>query len=157
MNTISQFNDSHKFYALGLIDGTETMASAPTTYTLSVSEGYFITGYSLTYNPSAGGRVTLTNEYGYSETPASIKNDYVMSANDLHTSSTTFTVTGTSAGYAITTVNFTVTVGTETGTGIDEVESESEMVKTIYDLLGRKVENPSKGIYIINGKKVLVK
>ena len=39
----------------------------------------------------------------------------------------------------------------------DEVKTESGEVKGIYDLQGRKVETPSKGIYIIDGKKVLVK
>ncbi|MBQ5896808.1 MAG: family 20 glycosylhydrolase, partial [Bacteroidaceae bacterium] len=42
-------------------------------------------------------------------------------------------------------------------TGIEEVKGEDGKVKGIYDLQGRKVENPSKGIYIINGKKTLVK
>ena len=49
-------------------------------------------------------------------------------------------------------------------TGIDEVKGENgtngrrkSNVKAIYDLQGRKVETPSKGIYIIDGKKVLVK
>jgi hypothetical protein len=42
-------------------------------------------------------------------------------------------------------------------TGIEEVKSESGKMKTIYDLQGRKVENPSKGIYIIDGKKVFIK
>ena len=42
-------------------------------------------------------------------------------------------------------------------TGIENVKGESGEVKTIYDLSGRAVENPSKGLYIINGKKVLVK
>ena len=42
-------------------------------------------------------------------------------------------------------------------TGISEVKSENGNVKAIYDLQGRRVENPSKGVYIINGKKVLVK
>jgi hypothetical protein len=37
------------------------------------------------------------------------------------------------------------------------VKGKSGNVKAIYDLQGRKVETPSKGIYIINGKKVLVK
>ena len=158
VNAISQYNDSHKFYTLGFISGTETMATAPVTYTLSVQEGYFITGYSLTYYPSVGGKVTVENEYGYSETPASTKNDYVMSASDLHTNSTTFTVTGASASYAITALDFTVTVGSEVSTGIDKVSDEvCDEVKTIYDLQGRKVETPSRGIYIIGGKKVLVR
>ena len=42
-------------------------------------------------------------------------------------------------------------------TAIEEVKTENGEVKTIYDLQGRKVENPTKGLYIINGKKVLVK
>ena len=42
-------------------------------------------------------------------------------------------------------------------TGIENVKAESGKVQTIYDLNGRAVENPSSGIYIIDGKKVLVK
>ena len=42
-------------------------------------------------------------------------------------------------------------------TDIDEVKGESGEVKTVYDLQGRVVENPTSGIYIIDGKKVLVK
>ena len=159
VNTISQLNDSHKFYAIGEILYTETMASSPTTYTLSVSEGYYIAGYSLTYYPSTGGKITVANEYGYSETPASTQKDYVMSASDLHTNSTTFTVNSTSASYAIITVNFVVTVGTEGNeTGIDEVKGENEEAKGIHDLTGRRIEAITHpGIYIINGKKVFVK
>ena len=41
-------------------------------------------------------------------------------------------------------------------TGIDSVAGET-VVEGIYDLSGRRVENPVKGIYVINGKKVLVK
>ena len=42
-------------------------------------------------------------------------------------------------------------------TGIDEVKGENGNLKAIYDLTGRKVEVPTKGIYIIDGKKVFVK
>ncbi len=42
-------------------------------------------------------------------------------------------------------------------TGIEEVKGKNGKAKGIYDLQGRKVENPSKGMYIIDGKKVLVK
>ena len=42
-------------------------------------------------------------------------------------------------------------------TGIDEVKGENGEVKAVYDLTGRKVAEPTKGIYIIDGKKVLVK
>lgn len=40
-------------------------------------------------------------------------------------------------------------------TGIDGITEQSAKSKDIYDLQGRKVENPVKGIYIIDGKKVL--
>ena len=46
---------------------------------------------------------------------------------------------------------------TNAETGISEVKGESGKVKAIYDLQGRKVANPTKGIYIINGKKVFIK
>ena len=45
----------------------------------------------------------------------------------------------------------------EIETGISEVKCENGNVKTMYDLQGRKVEKPTKGIYIINGEKILVK
>ena len=53
-------------------------------------------------------------------------------------------------------IEFTLTY-TDSTTGISEVETENGKVKGIYDLQGRRVENPTKGLYIINGKKVLVK
>ena len=41
-------------------------------------------------------------------------------------------------------------------TDIDELKGENGEVKTIYDLQGRVVENPTKGIYIVDGKKVFI-
>ena len=40
-------------------------------------------------------------------------------------------------------------------TGIDEVNRVESKEDVIYDLQGRRMKNPSKGIYIINGKKVV--
>jgi hypothetical protein len=42
-------------------------------------------------------------------------------------------------------------------TAIEEVEIENEEDGTIYDLTGRKVDFPGKGIYIIDGKKVIIR
>ena len=42
-------------------------------------------------------------------------------------------------------------------TGINDVKAENGKVKGVYDLQGRKVDNPTNGIYIVNGKKVFVK
>lgn len=42
-------------------------------------------------------------------------------------------------------------------TGIEEVKGENGNVKGIYDLQGRKVENPTNGLYIVDGKKTYIK
>ena len=50
--------------------------------------------------------------------------------------------------------NFAFDEGTETS--IDSLQSETESEKTaIYDLAGRRVQKAQKGLYIINGKKVV--
>jgi hypothetical protein len=42
-------------------------------------------------------------------------------------------------------------------TGISEVRSMTEDGRNdIYDLQGRKVQTPGKGLYIVNGKKVII-
>ena len=50
--------------------------------------------------------------------------------------------------------DFTIGIG---GTSIQEVrgKSLSTTIPIIYDLSGRRVHHPTKGIYIINGKKVI--
>jgi len=42
----------------------------------------------------------------------------------------------------------------DNSTGLNTVK-ESLGTKTVYDLSGRQVKNPSKGMYIVNGKKVM--
>ena len=42
-------------------------------------------------------------------------------------------------------------------TAVENVQVDSVATKAVYDLQGRKIENPARGIYIIDGKKVLVK
>ena len=42
-------------------------------------------------------------------------------------------------------------------TAIESVETESAAPAVYYDLSGRRVENPTKGIYIVNGSKVFIK
>ena len=64
----------------------------------------------------------------------------------------TATITATAGAYS---ANCVVTV--EVATSIENINSENSVVKAIYDLQGRKVANPSKGIYIVNGKRVLIK
>ena len=45
----------------------------------------------------------------------------------------------------------------EDPTGITAVNGSGLTVNSCYDLQGRRTENPSKGLYIVNGKKVIIK
>lgn len=42
-------------------------------------------------------------------------------------------------------------------TGIDAVESNEQISDVIYDLRGQRVQNLNKGVYIVNGKKMVIK
>ena len=42
-------------------------------------------------------------------------------------------------------------------TALTQVESEKRKVEGYYDLQGRKVTQPTKGLYIVNGKKIVIK
>ena len=44
----------------------------------------------------------------------------------------------------------------ESETGVKNLEPGTwNLEHSVYDLSGQKIQNPSKGVYIINGKKVL--
>ena len=45
----------------------------------------------------------------------------------------------------------------EIETGIDSIAADKNAKKQVFDLAGRRVSAPAKGLYIVNGKKVLVK
>ena len=45
--------------------------------------------------------------------------------------------------------------GGDNALDIDVLKNAQENAGDIYDLTGRKVTSPEKGIYIVNGKKVL--
>ena len=43
-------------------------------------------------------------------------------------------------------------------TGIEQITtSTTDGAKVIYDLQGRRVQAPSKGLYIVNGKKMIIR
>ena len=48
--------------------------------------------------------------------------------------------------------------GDDDTTGIEELKnSKTEELKSYYNLNGQRIANPSKGLYIVNGKKVIIK
>jgi hypothetical protein len=53
--------------------------------------------------------------------------------------------------------DFKLIFGDDETTGIKEALSNSDSHGDIYDLQGRRIENPTHGLYIVNGKKVIIK
>ena len=42
-------------------------------------------------------------------------------------------------------------------TGLKSIDNGQLIIDNYYDLSGRRVMNPTKGLYIVNGKKVIIK
>ncbi|MBR5593657.1 MAG: M60 family metallopeptidase [Bacteroidaceae bacterium] len=98
----------------------------------------------------------------------------VFKANYLDDGTVYFTVQGSGKYLALDVNNYNIVASDElvkaatwgiravelNNTAVEEVEIEGEngdVKGEIYDLAGRRVENPAKGVYIVNGKKVFVK
>lgn len=86
--------------------------------------------------------------------------DYFIASNKLYKSAGATTIDGTRAyikakvaGARI--ANFAIE-GAET-TGISVVEAGQNAQNSVFDLQGRRVAQPAKGLYIKNGKKVVIK
>ena len=54
-------------------------------------------------------------------------------------------------------VSMEVSHSADVATGISTVKRESFTVNQYYDLQGRRVAQPTKGLYIVNGKKIMLK
>ena len=56
------------------------------------------------------------------------------------------------------TITFTIETSSSDATGINTIpQTIGSDAQTYYDLQGRRIEKPTKGIYIVNGKKVVKK
>ena len=47
--------------------------------------------------------------------------------------------------------------GGDDTTGIETIDNSQFTIDNVYDLQGRRVAQPTKGLYIVNGKKVIIK
>ena len=61
---------------------------------------------------------------------------------------------GTAGANSVLLYGYKVTIG---GTGIEELKNVKMEDMKYFDLNGRKVNTPGKGVYIINGRKVVIK
>ena len=78
--------------------------------------------------------------------------------NDAYNNACLFVPTGRKFAYEKTTPWNNFYIVEMDFTGIDDIKAENELFEGVYyDLNGRAVENPASGIYIIDGKKVVIK
>ena len=114
--------------ALGLV-GTFTEITAPK------GDSYFVLSGNKLYNVDADANVTVGANRAYIDLTAVPVGGDVKAEGDY-----------------LTLVGFVAT-------GIDELKSEGVKSETIFDLSGRRVVDSklNRGLYIINGKKVVVK
>ena len=69
---------------------------------------------------------------------------------------TTCDIEGIPACYKTTLQIYPVEITPKETTGIEAIANENA-APVVYDLLGRRVDNPTSGIFIVNGKKVVIK
>ena len=137
-----------------------TGAAKSVDYTLSVTSGYEITAVSMkgeAYAP-AEGDVQIT--VGKETQTLLAKESRLLQFNGLKDNSVKLTVAGESAkNKGVIARDFKVTVqkvGYVPPTSIATVQPTTKNQPTvIYDLSGRRVKNATKGVFIINGKKVI--
>ena len=90
------------------------------------------------------------------------KENYVISNDQFYRiNATSATMKNTRAYLVLDTpasgVKGVVTFGDGVADGIELISIDDLNNNAIYDLSGRRVSNPTRGIYIVNGKKVIVK
>ena len=118
-------------------------------------------------------KYTINVPEGYSLTEMKVKNstkshnahiDYDLRSYSLYDSTAEKTITfveGENEFYLYGQVGRTIyltSLSITNTTGINEVKGESGKMKVIHDICGRKIDNITQpGIYIVDGKKVLVK
>ena len=125
--------------------------ATPIKYTITVPEGYCLTEMKVKNSTkSHNAHIDYDwSSYSLYNTTAEKAIEFVEGVNEFYL-----------YGMVGRTIYLTSLTITKTGeeTAIDEVKGENGKVKTIYDLTGRRVNEIAKpGIYIVNGKKVLVK
>ena len=125
------------------------------TYTITAPEGYVITNIQFNYVNTDTGTHTLNlaingKRFICSSTPNSL-NETIADPQR------TFTFVQSGVNKGITFSNFVVTIKNINSTDIEGIVSAKE-AKEFYDLQGRRIEQiTAPGIYIIDGKKLVVK
>ena len=115
-------------------------------FTISVGSDYNIVGYKI--STANGWGTTIVTEGNQAEVFSGAKE---MTVADLTTTSTWFTTADANLNGPVIDVYLTDALPT----GVSHFTSK--VSSNIFSLDGRRVKNPEKGVYIVNGKKVVVK
>lgn len=118
-------------------------------FTISVEDPFLITGYRI-YTADGWGAV-VTAENGQSQT---FSGEATLTVSGLSTKSTSFaTSPSPAANLNSPTIDIYIVDGSSVGVG--EIRSTTERVVGYYSIDGRRLsQTPSKGVYIMDGKKI---
>ena len=165
--TVTGETDKHISMTLG--DVTTPVAGKP--YLVKAKEaGAKITGTNVALNSSATAGSTTTDEVsGYTVTyqgtydgvtlTSSNSNAWVVKNNLLYNVNSDVNVGAYRAYFTVDgpTLVKAMSFGFDGETGITETTEKTEGTESLFDLSGRRVSKAQKGLYIMNGKKVMVK
>ena len=110
---------------------------------------------------TTGSTVSFIGSYEAETALAQNENIYVLSNGKLFYVDSAVTMKGTRAYFQVASANPVKGVGVVfdgEATGIESINANNTPnAAAIYDLSGRVVKNPARGIYIVDGKKVMIK
>ncbi|MCH4147698.1 MAG: hypothetical protein LKG25_04510 [Prevotella sp.] len=125
-------------------------------FTISSNDAnYIINGYSL-YFTAIDDNVSIEAADGTAVTISTGDTGAALTVKNINASSSTFKITSDNEGY----LHFDLAKSNvyflkKTSDGIRTIKSQTSKDNKVYNLQGCRVSSPQKGLYIINGKKVL--
>ena len=113
-------------------------------------------GYAKASPVDNGSGVTMKGTY--TNIAAVPTDDYILSGTDLYKVNSTVTLAPFRAYFTIPSGAARIALSFDgVATGIETLNQSPLNVNQYFDLQGRRVAQPTKGLYIVNGKKVMVK
>ncbi len=137
-------------YIIGGTADTYTFSGVPGTETATTFTSGVLTGV-LEKTTVESGNYVLQNQNGTTAFYLVAENGDAITCGAYHCYLNGSAVSGTGVK------SITFTFGDDVATRIDAVETEETANEAIYDLSGRRVAKAQKGIYIVNGKKMVIK
>lgn len=134
------------------------------TYTIDAGSGYVVTGYTFKYaNSSTTGTNNAKTIAVGTDKHQTSSTAQTLSVEDLKAQTASFTLSGNNEPVVLT--DFVVSVqsvnynpdGKPSGMKEQTASFNKEASNAIYDLQGRRVTKASKGVFIVNGKKRMVR